>query len=296
MIAATYSKKDRTEELLEDEFIRRAENYLKKKRAKKIVPEVQDKNVEKETEKENVSEVADIPYSEVEPLPIVTRGSTLPAETKGVYRNKAPLQDDEKGIILIKEALKNPINVTIEDLLNISEVARQGLKKWLTKKRVEKMTISLLEESTDNVIHAEDLPWEPYEVLNQERSGVPAGSLVIDEPVVQYLGSLQPGEIPKEVVVAQEPQGLEAIYPLMGEIGEVKSLFDEESQMVSIAEDTDMEFKTAWNAGVIMHMQNASRPLEQNLGLAKVVPCFSNHFTTHLHTDMENRWKREGIG
>ena len=63
-----------------------------------------------------------------------------------------------------------------------------------------------------------------------------------------------------------------------------------------IAEDTDMEFKTAWNAGVIMHMQNASRPLEQNLGLAKDVPCFSNHFTTHLHTDMENRWKREGLG
>ena len=37
MIVASYPIKDRTEKLLEDEFIRRAENYLKKKRAKKIV-------------------------------------------------------------------------------------------------------------------------------------------------------------------------------------------------------------------------------------------------------------------
>ena len=113
--------------------------------------------------------------------------------------------------------MKNPINVTIEDLLNISEVARQGLKKWLTKKRVEKMIIYLLEESTDNIIHAENLPWEPYEVLGQERSGVPAGagSLVIRDPVVQYLGSLKQGEKPKKIVVAQESQGLRAVYPIL---------------------------------------------------------------------------------
>ena len=56
-------------------------------------------------------------------------------EKKGVYRNKSPLQDDEKAITLIKEALKVPVNVTIEDLLNIAEAARQELKKLLTKKR-----------------------------------------------------------------------------------------------------------------------------------------------------------------
>ena len=47
---------------------------------------MQNKNVEKETEKEDVSEVADIPYSEVEPLTIVSRKENTSAETKGVYR------------------------------------------------------------------------------------------------------------------------------------------------------------------------------------------------------------------
>ena len=243
---------------------------------------MQDRNGEKETEKENVSEVADIPYSEVEPLPIVTRGSTLPAETKGVYRNKAPLQDNEKGIILIKEALKNPINVTIEDFLHISEVARQGLKKWLTKKRVENVTISLLEESTDNVIHAEDLPWEPYEVLGQERSEVPAGSLVIGDPVVQYLRSLKQGEKPKKIVVAQESQGLRAVYLIINDIKEFKSLLDGGSQIVSMAKYTAIELKIVWDPKITVHMESANRILEETLGLAKNVPFYFGHITIYL--------------
>ena len=55
MIAATYSNKNRTEELLEDEFIRRAENYLKKKRAKRARLEVQEEPVEKADEREDLS-------------------------------------------------------------------------------------------------------------------------------------------------------------------------------------------------------------------------------------------------
>jgi hypothetical protein len=40
-------------------------------------------------------------------------------ESKGGYRNIAPLQNDGRAIGLIKEALKVPINVTTEDLLNV---------------------------------------------------------------------------------------------------------------------------------------------------------------------------------
>jgi len=98
-------------------------------------PEVQ----EKIDEEENISEVADIPFAGIEPLPEVVKENRPAAEEKErrAYKNKAPLQDDEKNIILIKEALKNPVNITTEDLLNISDAARQGLKNWLTKKRVD---------------------------------------------------------------------------------------------------------------------------------------------------------------
>ena len=163
--------------------------------------------------------------------------------------------------------------------MNISEVARQGLKEWLTKKRVEKMTIYLLEESTDNIIHAENLPWEPYEVLGQERSGVPAESLVIGDPVVQYLGSLKQGEKPKKIVVAQESQGLRAVYPIINDIKEFESLLDEEgSQIVSMAKDTAIELKIIWDPKITVHMESANRTLEETLGLAKNVP-----FWTHYH-------------
>ena len=68
---------------------------------------------------------------------------------------------------MIKEALKVPVNVTTKDLLNISETARQELKKLLTKRRVEKTPTLMTAEvdEIENVIHAEQLPSAKCEVL-----------------------------------------------------------------------------------------------------------------------------------
>ena len=244
-------------------------------------PEVQ----EKIDEEENISEVADIPFAGIEPLPEVVKENRPAAEEKErrAYKNKAPLQDDEKNIILIKEALKNPVNITTEDLLNISDAARQGLKNWLTKKRVEKITISLLkDQSVKNVIHAENLPCEPFEVLDKERSGLPAGSLIVGDPVVQYLESLKYGETPKKIVVAQESQTLRAVYPLINGIKEVKSLLDGRSQIVSMAQESAIELKIAWDPNITVHMESANKSLQETLGLAKNVPFVFGRSTIYL--------------
>jgi hypothetical protein len=284
MIATRSSKRNRTDELLEDEFIRKAENYLKNKK-KKTKPEVQIEN-------KNIVEVPDIPFAEVEPLPVVVKeNNKKPAEQKAEknYKIKAPLQDDEKGISLIKEALKNPVNITTEDLLNISEAARQGLKKWLTKKRVGKINISLLEEPAENIIHAENLPCEPFEVLEKDRSGVPAGSLIIGDPVVQYLGSLREGETPKKILVARESQGLRAVYPLINGVKEMESLLDGGSQIVSMAKDVANELKITWDPKITVHMESANKSLQETLGLARNVPVIFGHITIYLQIHvMEN--------
>ena len=277
MIATRSSKT--SEELLEDEFIRKAEKYLKNKNIKRKEPEVQAK--EKKNEKENLSEETEIPYVEVEPLPEVVK-ENKPTTEKGTYTNRAPIQDDEKGVILIKEALKNPVNVTTEDLLNISEAARQGLKKWLTKKRVEKFTISLLDQKAENVIHAANLPCQPFEVSDKEKSGVPAGSLIMGDPVVQYLGTLKEGEKPKKIVVAQESQGLRAIYPFINGVKDLESLLDGGSQIVSMAKEVAIELKIAWNPEITVHMESANKSLQQTLGLAKNVPFSFGHITIYL--------------
>jgi hypothetical protein len=281
MMVATRSKKQDTEKPPENEIISKAKKILEKMKVK-------EKEVEEQEEPGEPGEEDEIPFAGVKPLPEVTREKRRPAEgekeSKGGYRNIAPLQDDERAISLIKEALKTPIHVTTEDLLNISATARQELRKLLTKKRVEK-TQSLMTkeiEENQNVIHAEQLPSASYEVLEEERSGIPKGSLIVGDPVEQYLGSLKPGEMPKKVVVAPESVGLRAVYPLINGKGKVESLLDGGSQIVSMARDTAIELKIAWNPNITVHMESANKALEETLGLAKNVPLIFGHIVIYL--------------
>src|SRR5271156_5750305 len=223
MMAATRSKKKETEKLPENEIISKAEKILKNRKQKKQESETETWRTQKDSPRDD-DEREEIPYAKVRPLPEVTRDKRSVVEQREGYKNKAPLQDDEKAISLIKEALKVPVNVTTEDLLNISETARQELKKLLTKKKVEKTQSLITKEvnEMENVIHAEQLPTASYEVLEEERSGIPKGSLIIGDPVEQYLGSLQPGEKPKKIVVANESVGLRAVYPLINREGKIE--------------------------------------------------------------------------
>lgn len=283
-MAATRSKKQDTEKLPESETISKAKKTPYKRKERERFEDIR----EQEETPDDSGEEDEVPFAKVKPLPEVTRERQPVAEKEGMwrrgYRNIAPLQNDEKAITLIKDALKVPVNVTTEDLLNISEAARQELKKLLTKKRVEK-TQSLITtemEEQENVIHAEKLPGASYEVLDHERSGIPKGSLIIGDPVEQYLGSLQPGEMPKKVVVAKESIGLRAVFPLINGKGKVESLLDGGSQIVSMARDVAIELKIAWNPDITVHMESANKSLEQTLGLAKNVPLKFGHIVVYL--------------
>ena len=281
MMAATRSKKRETEKLPENEIISKAEKILKNRKQKRM--ESENWRTQRDSPRDD-GEKEEIPYAKVRPLPEVTREERAVVEQRGGYKNKAPLQDDERAISLIKEALKAPVNVTTEDLLNISETTRQELRKLLTKKRVEKTQSLMTKEvdETENVVLAEQLPSASYEVLEEERSGIPKGSVVIGDPVVQYLGSLRPGEKPKRVVVAQESLGLRAVYPLINGEGKVESLLDGGSQIVSMARETAIELKIAWDPDIIVHMESANRALEPTLGLAKNVPLIFGHIMVYL--------------
>ena len=68
-----------------------------------------------ELNKDNVEKLLNIPKLAVEPG----------------FKNRAPLQLDEKAKDLIQEALKNPICITTEDLLNVSEPMRLSGDLWL---------------------------------------------------------------------------------------------------------------------------------------------------------------------
>jgi hypothetical protein len=281
MMAATRSKKNVSEKLPENEIISRAEKVLKNRKQR-----MESENWRKQKVSPRVDEeVEEIPYVKVKPLPVVTReeGPVIEErEQSRAYKNKAPLQDDDRGISLLKEALRTPVNVTTEDLLNISHTARQELKKLLTRKRVEKQTCLIEKEVEEDVIRVEQLPCASYVVLTEEKGGLPKGSVVIGDPIEQYLGALQPGEKPKKVVAAQESLGLRAVYPFINGEGRVESLLDGGSQIVSMAMETAVGLKIAWDPGIIVEMESANKALEKTLGMARNVPLAFGHINVYL--------------
>src|ERR1700678_346937 len=63
------------------------------------------------------------------------------------FQNRAPLQADERARDLLRSTLQHPISLTAEDLLNVSEPMRNELKKLLTKRRVERKSVTFVEEA-----------------------------------------------------------------------------------------------------------------------------------------------------
>jgi hypothetical protein len=254
------------------------------------------------------NEVPELPFVDVPPLPVVERGQTktnsaltdkdVVAKLLGIpklpvepgFKNRAPLQLDERAKDLVQDALKNTICITTEDLLNVSEPMRQELKKLLMKKRLEKKSVVFAAEvdSKDDtsgateMISAERLPGATYEILAADTNGMSKGSVVVSDPVMQYLNALAPGEKPKTVVVAAESHALRTVYPLINGVGEVESLLDPGSQIVSMSRAVATALQVTWDPDIVVHMESANKSLEKTLGLAKNVPFVFGPITVYL--------------
>ena len=289
------------------------EKIYKKKKEKKAESVRQGSALEQNEQMSGVvPEVVELPYAEVQPLLPVTRSrpkaksdksvkgdvETLPAIPKMTvepgFKNKAPLQSDERAKDLIQEALKNPICITTEDLLNVSEPMRQELKKLLIKKRLEKKSVTFAadvgavnepepsEQKSMDMISVNCLPEATFEVLAEDTGGMTKGSVVVSDPVMQYLNALAPGEKPKSVVVAAESHALRTVYPLINRVGEVESLLDPGSQIVSMSRAVSVALGVMWDPDITVQMQSANNTLEKTLGLAKNVPFLFGTITVYL--------------
>jgi hypothetical protein len=292
MIAAKRSSRRKAGKPPEDRSVSKIPKISEKRRDNREEENEESTDVEDETDR--IQYAGEVPYVEIAPLPTVKRTQTeIDGNRKNIpeksFGNRAPLQSDEKAKELVNQALKNPIGITTEDLLSVSEPARQELRKLLTKRRLEKKSVSFAvemdeieNEPMEEVIQGDKLPAVSYEILAEERNNVPKGAVVIGDPVLQYLSTLQPGERPKKITVAEESQGLRAVYPLINSVGEVESLLDGGSQIVSMAKDVAVDLKITWDPDITVHMESANRTLKQTLGLAKNVPFLFGHITIYL--------------
>jgi hypothetical protein len=317
MMAATRSKIRETGEPLEDR-IKEPSNLLRELQKRKqkskndiIEPARPGRALEQMTSVDDV--VDELPFVDVQPLPVVARGQTkqnndVPnkviveklLETPKLsvepgFKNRAPLQKDERAKDLIQEALRNPICITTEDLLHVSEPMRQELKKLLIKRRLEKKSVSLAAEVEpgENVdpsgqndvietIRVERLPEATFEVLTEDRDGMDKGSIVVSDPVVQYLNTLSPGEEPKTVIVGGESHSLRTLYPLINRTGEVEALLDAGSQIVSMSKTIAVALEVNWDPDITVRMESANKTYENTLGLARNVPFLFGTITAYL--------------
>jgi hypothetical protein len=315
MMAATRSQKrvagERPEDLSKNpsRFQKELAKIAQKNKNKKVTFEKQ-RDAVKQTET-MTNNVPELPFVDVPPLPVVERGQTktnnVVADKNDVenllaapklmaepgFKNKAPLQQDERAKDLLQEALKIPLGITTEDLLNVSEPVRQELKKLLVKKRLEKKSVTMtsevdsveeenISEQKIEMINAEKLPEATYEVLTEDTNGMEKGSVVISDPVMQYLSALAPGESPKTVIVAAESHALRTVYPLINGVGEVESLLDPGSQIVSMSKMVATMLQVTWDPDITVHMESANKSLEKTLGLAKNVPFKFGPITVYL--------------
>jgi len=190
---------------------------------------------------------------------------------------------------------------------------RQEFKKLLMKKRQEKKSVTFAEvdsiidafvtAETDmnksmpdatievlmETIDAKRLPGATYEVLAEDTNGMSKGSVVVSDPVMQYLSTLAPGEKPKTVVVAAESDALRTVYPLINGVGEVESLLDPGSQIVSMSKEVATTLQVTWDPDITVHMESANKSLEKTLGLAKNVPFVFGPITVYLQVHVINK-------
>ena len=312
MAAATRSKRRAGGELPEDQNnnptpLQKELTRIKQKNDKKKLEAVrQGSALEQKKRSDAVSEQVDeLPFSKVQPLPVVTRVPSKPDTVEKLlslpkvvaepgFKNKAPIQKEERAEELMLEALENPISITMKDLLGVSEPIRQVFRKILTKKRIEKKSVTFAAE-VDSVndeaasgrkhvgtISVEKLPEATYEVLAEDTNGMTKGSVVVSDPVMQYLNTLGPGEAAKSVIVAAESHALRTVYPLINRTGEVESLLDPGSQIVSMAKSVAVQLEVSWDPDITVQMQSANNTLEKTLGLAKNVPFLFGSITVYL--------------
>jgi hypothetical protein len=316
MIAATRSQKRVTGGQLEGrnnnpsriqkELLKIAQKNKNNKNKKAVAVEKQGEVLDETTTEAN--ELNELPFVNVRPLPIVGRGQTktnnisvdkdsvekliefpkIPEEPN--FKNRAPLQRDERAKDLVQDALKNTICITTEDLMNVSEPMRQEMKKLLMKKRMEPksvafgMNLNFKDEVFDQeeLISADKLPEATYEILAEDTNGMAKGSVIVHDSVTQYFNALKPGEKAKSVVVAAESHGLRTVYPLINGVGEVESLLDPGSQIVSMSREVATALQIIWDPDIIVHMESANKSLERTLGLAKNIPFVFGPITVYL--------------
>jgi hypothetical protein len=260
----------------------------------------------------------EMPYKSVRPLnvgarahPMFTKENTLANTRAGsgekAYRVRAPIQRDGVTDEVIDQIHNTEVMVKLGDLFGLSKELREGERLKLTKVRqpvpsrppaVSTMQVEEVisqeeecplptEEVLDltlghDALDIEELPKVGVFVTTTATDDVPAGSIVAQDPYLQYLENLPPEERPKQVYVARESAPLQVMYPVINGQVSIESVLDSGSQIVSMSLDSAKQAHVVWDPGLRIFMESANKTMEESVGMARNVQFRWGHLTVFL--------------
>jgi hypothetical protein len=256
----------------------------------------------------------DLPFKDVPEVAYVPLGKNLrPTRYEAfddkdqgpVFRHEAPIDELRSGAIVPK-MLEAPITLTLGDLLKSDKGVREGLRKLLTKKRVpsNERALNMIDamderqfaywksfaelNGLDDIVSASELPPVRVLTVSTNETRLPKGTLVVSDPVLQYLESIPPGGNAKPVLVAQESQSLRTVHAVVNGSSEEECILDGGSQIVSMSKAVAVRLGLPWDPDICIHMQSANNQIEKSLGLVRNVPFRFDHVTVYLQVHVIN--------
>ncbi|KAJ7665577.1 hypothetical protein B0H17DRAFT_1143354 [Mycena rosella] len=185
------------------------------------------------------------------------------------------------------------VTIKLRDLFGISKDLREGEKLRLTRVRqllrdrelvllaevldVEQQVVAepTLQDCQllDDVLDLGNLPEvQGVFVTMVAVEGVPAGSLVAQDPYLQYLEGLSEDEGPKQIYMAHDSVPLRVTFPYVNSQGPVECMLDTGLQIVSMLLEEAQKCGLVWDPTINIFMQSANGQLEKSMGLAKNIP------------------------
>ena len=280
------------------------------------VPEKRVRETEKAREEARYPRT-EMPYKSVKPLntgartqPVLNKersqGNVGSNPGDKSYRIRAPIQRDGVTEEVMDHIHNTEVTIKLGDLYGLSKDLREGERIKLTKvrqpvspKAPEVATLHTeevplpTEEILDlplghDALDIEELPQVGVFVTSQVMDNIPIGSVVAQDPYLQYLESLGEEESPKQIYVARESAPLRVTYPVINNRDSVESVLDSGSQIVSMALATAKEMGLIWNPRLQIYMQSANGSMEKSLGMARNVPFKWGAMTIYLQVHIIN--------
>jgi hypothetical protein len=208
--------------------------------------------------------------------------------------------DDPKIVEHMMEKVSNTEleGVTIGKMIALSPEFAKSMRGILTKTRAP-IKQSLVSEISippsafpymedihsleRDAIDINDLPKvDSLYIATEEDVGTVAGSIICQDPVLQYLATLPDTEQPRQLYAGVMSAPLRTLRPRCAGKEWIESVVDGGSQIVSMALNTAERLSLTWDPSIKIVMQSANGQLKTSAGLARNVPFEFDEIIVYL--------------